>query len=138
MQAYRHFREKIFMLLSALLFDACFVVTAFQWTCSLAITMPQFAVQVFADQDIQAPMPWQVVPPGDMPWSAKPQRSNRTTVMRKGGAGRPSLCLAASIPSGGDSRNTPSKECKFRSAPTHRSMFGWWRFPGLLPIGPSH
>ena len=33
------------------------------------ITMPQFAVQVFADQDIdiQAPVPWQVVPPADMP-----------------------------------------------------------------------
>ncbi len=31
------------------------------------ITMPQFAVQVFADQDIQAPAPWQVVPCVDMP-----------------------------------------------------------------------
>ena len=31
------------------------------------ITMPQFAVHLFADQNIQAPAPWQVVPPADMP-----------------------------------------------------------------------
>ena len=31
------------------------------------ITMPQFAVQVFADQDIQPPTPWQAVLPADMP-----------------------------------------------------------------------
>jgi len=31
------------------------------------ITMPQFAVQVFADQDIQPPTPWQAVLSADMP-----------------------------------------------------------------------
>ena len=47
------------------------------------ITMPQFAVQPFADQDIQAPAPWQVVPPADMldpmpsPFLALPPRGRR-------------------------------------------------------------